>query len=159
MAVFDRKVEETVQELARRVAGELGYEVLEVRFGRLGRRAMVRIVLDKADGNVGVDDCARFSRTLDHLLEETDPIPEPYNLEVSSPGIDRPFDSLERYRRNVGNRIDVWLQQPLEDRGKTRLVGVLEAVDETTLTLRLDEEQELRIPMAGIRKASRTVEF
>ena len=67
---------------------------------RAGRFMTVRLFIDK-DGGVGVDDCADVSRQVSAILDVEDPIADKYNLEVSSPGLDRPLFTLEQFQRYV----------------------------------------------------------
>lgn len=161
MAAISSQVEEVVRRLAGEVSGELGLELLELKLAQAGKRNLLRIVVDTAEGpdGVTVEECASLSRSLSRRLDDEDVIPASYVLEVSSPGATRPFDSPKRYRRNQGKRIAVWLREALEPKGKLHVKGILEAVRDDGVTLRFDDDRSFEIPFENVRKACRTVEF
>jgi len=94
-------------------------------------RPILRIYLDGEDG-VDVDQCARLSRDLSVVLDVEDIVPGSFNLEVSSPGLDRPFFSLDQMRGNEGKSIKVQLLEPFQ--GSKNFVGTLDAVGEDGFT-------------------------
>jgi len=83
-----QKIEDLVAELAEPITQELGLELVDVEFQKEGGSWFLRIFIDKETG-IDLEDCEKMSRALDLKLDETDPIQQPYHLEVSSPGIDR----------------------------------------------------------------------
>ena len=120
-----------------RLAGDIaeagGLELVDVEIFRAGRRRILRVYVGKREG-VGVEDCARLSRDLGARLEADNIMgEEAYILEVSSPGLDRPFKTLKDYRRNVGRYVRVSCSEPIE--GKRLFVGRLEAVGEDAITV------------------------
>ena len=124
--------------MARKVAEANGLELVDVELFRAGKRRILRVYVGKREG-VGVDDCARVSRDLGALIEAENAMEDgPYILEVSSPGLDRPFKTLQDYRRNVGRFVRVSCKEPVE--GKRLLVGRLEEVAEASITLDADGE-------------------
>lgn len=96
----------------------------------------MRVFIDKPDG-VTVDDCERAHKALGPALDVADPFPHAYTLEVSSPGLDRPFKRIQDYHRAVGKRVSLKLREPLA--GQWRLVGTLTDVADQTVTLVLSE--------------------
>ena len=74
--------------LAQPVAEELGLMLWDVRFVKEGATWYLRFIIDKEEG-VGIDDCVAMSRRMDKLLDEADPVPQSYVMEVESPGIER----------------------------------------------------------------------
>jgi ribosome maturation factor RimP len=87
------------------VAG-LGFDLEELRVTRVGRRTLVKVVVD-ADGGLELDDVAEVSRAVDAHLDADDPFSGPFVLEVSSPGVDRPLTEPRHWRRNVGRLVEV----------------------------------------------------
>jgi ribosome maturation factor RimP len=130
---------QNVSELATKVAESIGLELVDVEIFRAGKRRVLRVYIGKRDG-VNVDDCARVSRDLGTLLDADNVMQdENYILEVSSPGLDRPFKTLKDYRRNLGRFVRVSTSGPVEGLGNKRLVvGKLEDVGETSITLDSD---------------------
>ena len=94
-------VRHEVVEMATPLADELGFEVVDVDFVPQSGRSLVRVFLDRP-GGITLDDCALFSRRLGDLLEMNQTLPRAYNLEVSSPGIERRLRTEEHFRRFVG---------------------------------------------------------
>lgn len=131
-----------VQDISRKaakVAESHGLELVDVELFRAGKRRVLRIYIGKREG-VTVDDCAHVSRELGTLLDAENVLQdEAYVLEVSSPGLDRPFKTLQDYRRNVGRFVRATLRAPVEGLGNKKLVvGKLEDVDESSITLDTD---------------------
>lgn len=147
----DADLREALEALARPVADELGLEVLEVIVkGAKGSR-VVRIVVDTLDtapeAGVGIDDIAQLSRALDELVEREDPIPGAYNLEVTSPGADRPLTRPRDFARNRGRRVRL----ELVDDATEELVGELVEATGSTLTM-ATEEGDREVPLDAVRR-------
>jgi ribosome maturation factor RimP len=125
----------------------LGYELVDVEYAATRSEATLRVYIDwpegkmppervavPDDGNrafdgIGVEDCERVSRELSALLDVEDPIAVPYQLEVSSPGMDRILRTPAHYHRHVGQRVHVELVAPRE--GRRRFTGeLLRAADD-----------------------------
>lgn len=108
--------QESVVERARRTLEPVlvrdGYEVVEVEWVRGGGRFTLRIFIDKP-GGVGIDDCQLVSRTIEPILDVEDFIEPAYDLEVSSPGLDRPLRTPEHFARYAGQRVHVKAYGPV----------------------------------------------
>jgi len=129
---------QNIEVLAAKVAESHGLDLVDVEIFRAGRRRVLRIYVGKRDG-VSVGDCAKVSRELGTLMDADNVMAdENYVLEVSSPGLDRPFKTLKDYRRNLGRFVRVSTREPVE--GKRILVGKLEDVGEASITLDADGE-------------------
>ncbi|MDB5102320.1 MAG: hypothetical protein JWP91_9 [Fibrobacteres bacterium] len=130
---------QNITELATKVSESNGLDLVDVEIFRAGKRRVLRIYVGKRDG-VNVDDCARISRDLGTLLDADNVMQdENYILEVSSPGLDRPFKTIKDYRRNLGRFVRVSTREPIEGFGNKKLmVGKLEDVGETSITLDTD---------------------
>ena len=128
-------LEQKLQEMLQGAVEDLGCELWGIECQRAGRFMTVRLFIDK-DGGVGVDDCADVSRQVSAILDVEDPIADKYNLEVSSPGLDRPLFTLEQFQRYVGEDIAVHLRIPVLDRRKWQ--GKLEKIENDMLTLIVD---------------------
>ena len=92
-----------------------GMEILEIEYRRESAGWVLRIFLDSERG-ISVEDCAAISRIAGDLLDVADLIQNPYNLEVSSPGIDRPLRKLEHFQKYIGNIIEVRTISPIQNR-------------------------------------------
>ena len=128
----------------------MGYRL--VRVALLGaRRATLQIMAERTDDTpMTVDDCTQISRSVSALLDVADPIAEPYMLEVSSPGIDRPLTRPEDYDRFAGFEAKIELGRPFD--GRKRFRGRLLGRDETHVRV-VAEAGEVRLPLADIAKA------
>jgi len=133
------------------LVARLGYELLEIEFSPAGRRALLRLYIDRADrGAVQLDDCARVSRAVGQLLDASDPIERQYQLEVSSPGFDRPLRKPAHFARFIGSEARIELAEPIE--GRRRFRGRLGPIENGSVVIEVDG-REWRLPLAGIRKA------
>lgn len=120
----------------RSIVASLGYELWGYEQQPQGSRQLLRIYIEKEDG-ISLDDCAQVSRQLATALAVENPQND-YALEVSSPGMDRVFFTLEQCRRYVGKKIKVKLLQAVDER--KRLVGMLTQVNDADIVLCVDDE-------------------
>ncbi len=129
----------------------LGYTLVLVRLTDAGRRKTLSVMAERRDGRpMGVDDCTEISRTASALLDVEDPIAGPYDLEVSSPGLDRPLTKLSDFERFAGHEAKCETLLPLD--GRRRFRGVLQGVDKDNILLAMPEGKA-RIPFSAIRTA------
>jgi ribosome maturation factor RimP len=124
----------------------LGFELadLEVRVG--GRSGVVRLFIDKPDG-ITLDDCETVSHAVSALLDVEDPVPGHYDLEVSSPGLNRKLTKPEHFERFRGEEVKVELRFPLD--GRKRFRGLLKASDKDNIEVVVDGEA-YSLPIATI---------
>ncbi|MBU6507750.1 MAG: ribosome maturation factor RimP [Alphaproteobacteria bacterium] len=128
----------------------MGYRIVRAVFTG-GRRATLQVMAERADdAAMSVDDCSLVSQTVSALLDVADPIAESYQLEVSSPGIDRPLFRPEDYERFAGFEAKLELHQPLD--GRRRFRGRLLGLDGDAVKVNLGAEI-VRLPFAGIARA------
>lgn len=132
-----RPVVDRISEAVSPILWTLGLELADVVCVGQGSRSVVRVFIDKPEG-VTLEDCERLVCALD----VADPFPHAYTLEVSSPGLDRPFKRLQDYRRAIGKRVTLKLREPLA--GQWRLVGTLTDVADQTVTLTVDDRPTVR---------------
>jgi ribosome maturation factor RimP len=138
------------------VADAAGVELVHVEF----KGGMLRLVIDRPDGGVSVDDCATVSRQVSALLDVVDFGPSHYVLEVTSPGLDRPLYRPEDYGRFVGRLARFTVLEP--EGGKRTEVGRLEGYDPDrgVVSFRKEEGQELvELPLAIIDNARLEIEL
>jgi ribosome maturation factor RimP len=136
-----------VQELAERVAAAHGVELLEAQLRRRGRSQVLSVVLD-ADAPVEADVVERVSKELSHLLDEADPLPGSYILEVTTPGLDRPLRTARDFRRQRGHEVRITRAQAGSD-ATTSVQGIVVAVDDQAVTLEADGGQ-VRLPLSEV---------
>jgi len=150
---------ETLKEKLLPLVKEENLELVDLEFSPSGSKSLLRIYVDKP-GRVTIDECANLSRRVSDFLDMENLIPHRYNLEVSSPGLDRPLIKREDFMRKVGEKVRVFLKEPID--GKMELVGEIKKICEETLYLSTQfeeavtvgsEEEEKAVPFSKVLKA------
>jgi ribosome maturation factor RimP len=147
-----------IRELIMPTLTFLGYELYDLTLAGYGGSTTLRVRIDKPEG-VTLDDCERVSKSLGALLDQADPFPTRYELEVSSPGAERPLRNLEEYRRFVGKRAN--LRYRVGDSEQVA-EGRLTAVSDNMIELRLGEgkhQKAVAIPLADILAARLAIDL
>jgi len=151
-----RQEENELTRLVRSAAEPMGYELVGVEYFQRGTGgAVLRVYIDHENG-ITLDDCSAVSHQLSGVLDVEDPIQGHYDLEVSSPGLDRPLFSAAHFERFRGHRARLKLAAKIDDRRK--LEGLIEGVRDETLLLTMDGETR-EIPLAMIDSARLVPEF
>jgi ribosome maturation factor RimP len=147
-----------VRAMAEPLCEELGYELWDVEYVREGADYYLRITLDSEQG-ITLDDCERFSRAIDPVLDREDPIPDAYHLEVSSPGIERELKTPAHIAACVGWNVEAKLFTPIN--GARVILGELQGMDEEKCVhiLPHGEEQALVIPASAISRLCTVYDF
>lgn len=148
-------IQEYLTDLLDPVVRSLSCELWGIEYSGQGRRAMLRIFIDK-EGGVGVEDCEKVSRQVASVLDVEDPIKAEYTLEVSSPGMDRPLFKLDQYQRNLGQKLSVRLRVAFE--GRRKFTGILKNIENDEIVLEVDDEEYL-LPFELIDKANIVPQF
>ena len=148
-------LEQKLQELLQGSVEDLGCELWGIECQRAGRFMTVRLFIDK-EGGVTVDDCADVSRQVSAILDVEDPIADKYNLEVSSPGLDRPLFTLPQFERYIGQDIAVHLRIPVMERRKWQ--GKLERIENDMVILIVDGQEQVLV-FGNIQKANVVAKF
>lgn len=148
-------LEQNLQEMLQGAVEDLGCELWGIECQRTGRFMTVRLFIDK-EGGVTVDDCADVSRQVSAILDVEDPIADKYNLEVSSPGLDRPLFTLPQFERYIGQDIAVHLRIPVMERRKWQ--GKLERIENDMVTLIVDRQEQVLV-FGNIQKANVVAKF
>lgn len=132
------KVKSICEEKVVPVIEELGYEVVEVEYVKKSDGMNLTFYIDN-EKTIQVEDCEKVSKAIDGLLEELNPTDDqPYILNVSSPGIDRPLKTQRDFERQKGNEIEVTLFSKID--GKKKFVGVLKDFDENIVCIELKDK-------------------
>ena len=115
----------------------LGYELTDLEAKLSGGSGILRIFIDKPDG-IGVEDCEKVSLAVSALLDVEDPVPGHYDLEVSSPGLDRKLTKVEHFQRFEGDTIKVQMRFPID--GRRRFRGTLVSSNDENIVVEVDGE-------------------
>jgi len=149
------KITDKVMTLAQPVAEELGLEIWEVEFVKEAGTQFLRVYLDKEDG-VSINDCEDFSRALDPILDEADPIPCSYVFEVSSAGIERELKRPRDFEKFMGAQVSVKLYQAVN--GQKNYIGELSDYNNGDITI-VAGGKELVLKKAQVAQVKLQVEF
>jgi ribosome maturation factor RimP len=142
---------ETIEKMIDPSIVDAGYDLVRLQFLD-DRRKTLQIMIERRDRRpVTVDDCATVSRIVSTLLDVEDPVPGRYNLEVSSPGIDRPLVKVDDYVRYTGFEASIEIKQALDGRKKFR--GRISGVEDLNIEVECDGERTT-LPFEEIRRAS-----
>jgi len=135
--------------LLRPLVEDLGYEFLGLEHGSNPKNPVLVVYIDREDG-IAVADCEKVSREAAALLDVEDPIPGRYNLEVSSPGLDRPLFTLEQFGQFAGEVAKVTLYAPQE--GRRKFKGTILGTEGDQVKLAL-EDSEVLLELSNVAKA------
>jgi ribosome maturation factor RimP len=145
-----------IEEIAGRVAGPLGIEVVEVELKGGGQNQFLRVSIDKPEG-VTHADCEEVSRQIGDALDAEDLIVAHYTLEVSSPGVERKLFKIADFERFEGKKAKVVLREPIENR-KT-LEGTLSGVEDGQIALELAGGNRIHFPYSKVERANLKFEW
>lgn len=135
-------------------ASQVGVEIVDVEFDKKSTALTVYI---ETEQGIDLDTCEKFHNAINDPIDEFDPsFGAPYTLNVSSPGLDRPFKTERDFERNLGKEVEVKLYAPLK--GKKFLEGILTAHDENSITLKINTE-EIKIGFNKIAKINKAIKF
>ena len=138
-----------VRAVVEPVVHDHGLDLVGVELAREGHRAILWVYIDR-EGGVTIDHCAKVSPELSAALDVEDPVPEAYELRVSSPGLDRPLMSDVDFRRFSGQEVQMLLLTPIG--GRRKFTGTVLGSDDECVSLRCADGEHL-VPLAAIQKA------
>lgn len=153
------KVVDIVSNLAKPIVHELNLELVDIEYVKEGKNWYLRVFIDK-DGGVDIEECGLVSERLGEKLDEVDPIPYNYFLEVSSPGAERPLKKPEDYKRAVGKNVYIKTYEPIE--GDKIFEGILKEYDGEKLVVEIKvktRKKLVEIPFAKVANARLAVSF
>ena len=153
------KIADSVEQLVKPIVEGLGMELVEVEFAKTKQGDALTVFIDK-EGGVSLNDCEAVHNAIGAPLDELDPTQgKPYTLNVSSPGIDRPFKSDRDYVKHIGTKVETSLFAPIEGVGK-KFVATLTAYDPQTATATLEADgKTLEINTKNIAIIREHIEF
>ena len=144
-----RSMSQRLNQVIIPVVEDLGYELWHLESVGAGRNRTVRLYIDSPNG-IDLEDCEKVSREVSATLDVEDDGSGEYQLEVSSPGLDRPLVTPEHYRRFLGDRARLKLFAPVG--GKKKLIGTILEINGDVVDLGCDD-QTYRIQLADVAKA------
>nr|WP_067288547.1 ribosome maturation factor RimP [Marinobacterium profundum] len=133
----------------------LGFELWGIEYLAHGVHSVLRVYID-AENGIGVDDCAKVSHQISGVLDVEEPISGQYNLEVSSPGLDRPLFTLEQFVAFTGHKVEIRLRVPFD--GRRKFKGLLNGVEGDEVLVVVDKEEYL-LPIDSIDRANVVPQF
>ena len=150
-------VKDQVEELVEPIISGMGLELVEVEYAKKSTGMNLTIVIDKK-GGVDLDDCEAVHHAIDGPLDELDPTGnQPYTLNVSSPGLDRPIKTDKDFARNVGEVLEISTFARIGL--KKNFVGELVKFDADSVVLKDKKCKETTIERKLISKAAKYIEF
>ncbi|AXN40576.1 ribosome maturation factor RimP [Peribacillus sp. NPDC060186] len=156
---MSKKVTEVVEELALPILEELQLELVEVEYVKEGKSWFLRVYIDKETG-VDLEDCGKASEKLSEKLDEVDPIPQIYFLEVSSPGAERPLKKEKDFLNAIGKNVYIKTYEPILD--EKEFEGILTSFDGNEVTLEIKiktRKKTIVIPYEKVAKARLAITF
>lgn len=154
-ALFLSQLEQKLTDMLLSPVEALGFELLGVEFVRAGIHSTLRVYIDHPDG-ITVDHCGDVSHQISAVLDVEDPINTEYNLEVSSPGMDRPLFKQSHYVEYIGEVVSVKLRMPMDNRRNFK--GKLLSVEDGNLKIEIDG-QEFTLAVLNIEKGNLVPSF
>jgi ribosome maturation factor RimP len=148
--VDDAQWLDRIEAVVAPVLASRGLDLVDTEWHREGRRWVLRFFVDKP-GGVGIQDCQSFSREAGDVLDVSGLIEPSYDLEVSSPGLDRVLKKDRELRWAVGRDVHCWVGEPVD--GRTEFAGRLVDVSPAALMLEEDAGTRREVPRRLVTKA------
>ncbi|MBS4207586.1 ribosome maturation factor RimP [Bacillus sp. FJAT-50079] len=153
------KVTNIVEELVTPILEDMQLELVDIEYVKEGKNWFLRLFIDKEDG-VDIEECGIVSERLSEQLDEIDPIPHNYFLEVSSPGAERPLKKEADYIKAVNKNVHISTYEPID--GEKIFEGKLLSFEENILTIEIKiktRTKTVEIPLDKVAKARLAVIF
>lgn len=153
------KVTDTVAELVTPILDELNLELVDIEYVKEGRDWFLRVFIDKENG-IDIEECGMVSERLSEKLDEVDPIPYNYFLEVSSPGAERPLKNEKDFEKAIGKNVYIKTYEPID--GEKAFEGILTHFNGETVTVEIKiktRKKSIEIPYGKVATARLAVVF
>ena len=151
-----------VTELISDTVASLGFELWDVEYVKEGADMYLRITID-APKTIDIDDCENVSRAINPILDDADPIDEPYMLEVSSPGIERQLRTPKHFEACIGECVTIKLFSAVEGIPETsskRITGKLKAFNPESKDITIEcSGQDITIPWSSMSRTNIYFDF
>ena len=143
-----KNIRDTVRDAVGPTITELGYDIWDITYQKIGADYHLEITIDKAEG-IDIEDCEKVHRAIDPILDECDPIEGFYYLDVSSPGVERELRTEEHISRSIGEKVEAKLFAPKD--GRKSIVGILSAFNDGKITI-TEGENEILLAQSEVSK-------
>ena len=135
--IYEQKTEEILLPIVQ----EHAFELVDVEYVKEGGSWYLRAYIDK-EGGIAIDDCEVVSRALSEILDQKDFIEDAYILEVSSPGLGRPLKKEKDFERSMGEEVEIRTYRAFNK--QKEFVGILCAYDKESVTIELEDKEEMK---------------
>ncbi|WNB90364.1 ribosome maturation factor RimP [Bacillus sp. NEB1478] len=156
---MSQKITELTTDLVTPIVEKLGLELVDVEFVKEGKNWFLRVFID-SPGGIDIEECGTVSEQLSEKLDELDPIEQPYFLEVSSPGVERPLKKPEDLKNAIGKNVNIKLYEPIN--GEKVYEGILKDFDGETLFMEIKVKTQVKkveLPYLKVANARLAVVF
>jgi len=156
---MSKKVTQIVEDLVTPILEELQLELVDIEYVKEGKDWFLRVFID-SDSGVDIEDCGKVSEKLSELLDQADPIPYNYFLEVSSPGAERPLKKEKDFEKAIGKQVYIKTYEPID--GEKIFEGELTSFDGEVVTITVmikTRKKSFTIPYEKIASARLAVTF
>lgn len=153
------KVIEVVEQIVEPIVNDLNLELVDIEYVKEGKSWFLRVFIDKDQG-IDIEECGMVSEKLSEKLDELDPIPYNYFLEVSSPGAERPLKKQKDYEKAIGKNVHIKTYEPID--GEKTFEGVLTNFSGDTVTVEVKiktRKKTIEIPFEKVANARLAVTF
>ncbi|MDD9270326.1 ribosome maturation factor RimP [Paenibacillus sp. GCM10023248] len=153
--VTQAHIKSVIEDMLKDYMEQNGFELVDVEYVKEGSNWFLRVYADK-EGGIDIDDCGRISEFLSTQLDQKDPIPDAYFLEVSSPGAERPLKKVQDYYKAVNSHVFVTTYEQIE--GAKEFEGLLLSFDEQDLVIEIGKKK-VTIPFTKVASARLAIVF
>lgn len=157
---MDKGIIDKIQALASQVVGELGIELVDVALSGSGRKILLRVTIDR-EGGIMLEDCALFSRRFESLIDVEDPLAGSYTLEVSSPGLDRPLNTVADFKKNIGKLVRIITKAKIDN--QSFFAGRLKDILDNTIIISANKKGckdiDISIPIDNLSRANLEIDI
>lgn len=156
---MSKRITDLVEELVTPITEEMNLELVDIEYVKEGKNYFLRVFID-SDTGVDIEECGTLSERLGEKLDEIDPIPHNYFLEVSSPGAERPLKNERDFQKAIGKNVAIKTYEPID--GEKEFEGELTSFDGELVKLNVKVKtrtKEVTIPYEKVAKARLAVTF
>lgn len=153
------KVKDLTEELVQPILEDMGLDLVDVEFVKEGKDWFLRVFID-SDNGIDIEECGLVSEQLSTKLDEADPVSQPYFLEVSSPGAERPLKKKADFEKSIGKNVHIKTYEPIDD--EKVFEGELSAFDGETVSVTIKiktRKKTINIPYEKVASARLAVTF